>query len=488
MGFSGHINIASDTIWNGIIMVDPVNGDDGTGERNVINRPFATIDAAYAVYQEGDLIRVLPGTINLLAAVNFNNGALSELHIEWLEGSKIVGDIAGQLFNCVTGHRIYWYGRGEFRNDNVTLGNNVAAIGASGKYNIKGAKKISMASGTAFGATGGWELIENVEEIYSENGYTLIASTNPWDNAYKGIVRNCKKIGDLAYPFGISFGYSNNNTFVIENCNIFGSGASNTYVGYFSISNGKGALITNTNFISDTFRAVSAGDNVKFVNCHFQQNSGVNETVITNSSTGRTIFENCTFRHKDNGRAMRVLSDAEFHGVNKFYTELSVEAVYGFDDEPSINTGTIYANKMNTGLIPPAQTWSFPINTDPPTAGETYTITAPDATSISYLVQPADTRTDVINGLAAAWDAEVLATSDGFFAKFDNKVINLGPSVWRILATAIDSNDNLDPDNGFVFDTDGTDNVSYVPTAISGFFWTGPGKFFIDENMVIPNL
>lgn len=490
MGFSGHINTGGgDVEWNGVIMIDPVNGDDVTGERNMINKPFATLSAAYAVYQEGDLIRVLPGTLNIVSAVIFNNNTLSEVHIEWLSGSKIEGDLAGPLISTTAGHRVYIYGRGEFRNNNLTLANNAAAIATSGKYNVKGAKKISTASGTLFSTTGGWEVIENVDEMYSENGYTLNASTNPWDTAEKGILRNCKKIGDLAYPYGINISYSNNNTFTMDNCNVFASGSNmGAYVGYFSISNGKGSHISNCNFICEAFRVINAGDNVKFSNCHFQQNTGAYEAVISLAATGRSIFENCTFRHNDNGRAMRVLADVEFVGVNKFYTELSTEAIYGFDDEPAINNGTIIVNKMNTAGIALSQSWSFPINTEPPTVGETYTITAPDATTVSYIVQPADTRTEVINGLAAAWDAQVLADPDGFFAKFDNKVINTGPSTWRILATAINSDYNLDPDNGFTFDTDGTDNVSSVPTAISGFFWSGDGKFVIDENIVIPNL
>src|SRR5512138_405692 len=47
-----------------LVWVDQVNGNDGTGTRGMMSKPFLTLNGAKAAAQAGDTVVVLPGTYN----------------------------------------------------------------------------------------------------------------------------------------------------------------------------------------------------------------------------------------------------------------------------------------------------------------------------------------------------------------------------------------------------------------------------------------
>ena len=475
----------SDTIWNGIIMVDPVNGNDASGQRNIINKPFQTIQAAYNAYQEGDLIRCLPGTHTLTSQLILDT--FNEVHMDFFNGALVQGDLTTSLISSIFNPlELSIYGRGSFENVNATLGGGTAAIFGAGKLHIYSANSIHAVTGTLFGASNGVQVLENIDEMIADDSYELNFSTNDFTTPYQGIIRNCKKIGDLTTSQGMFFSMGSDDSAFFENCNFFSSGAGNGYSAFMATGRPQ---FKGCNFINESFRPVFVGSNASadFINCHFQQNSGGFEAC--NVFGDGTAFENCTFAHYGTGNAIRTSGACEFTGLNKFYAESNVQACAGTDLGVSLVSGTLLANVMNVAAAQASQTWIFQANETPPTVGETYTIDSPNGTeSIDYLVQVADTRDDVINGLFAAWDAEVLANPTGYFADFDNKSVVLGPVVWRLQCVAVNPDDNLDPDNGFVLSTDGADSVQTILIALSEFAWKGNGKFIIDENMTVPNL
>lgn len=59
----------SSVLWNNVVSVDATNGNDGTGARGNIYKPFATIAAALAAAAAGDLVFILPGTYSVAADI-----------------------------------------------------------------------------------------------------------------------------------------------------------------------------------------------------------------------------------------------------------------------------------------------------------------------------------------------------------------------------------------------------------------------------------
>jgi len=485
MSFTGYIGGGGggDTVWNGVLMIDPVNGDNATAQRNVVSKPYETVAAAYADYQEGDVLVCLPGTHTLASQLVLDT--FNEVNLHMYEGSLIQGNLASPLITSVENSlQLNIYGRGSFENLNGTLGSTSPAIVSSSRLHVYEAKLFHAVSGTLFGASNGVQVLENIDEMLADASYELNFSSNDFTEPFKGIIRNCKKIGDLTNTQGMFFSMGTDDSVLFENCNFFSSGVGNGYSAFIATGVPK---FKNCNFINDSFRSVFSGGSSRpsFFDCHFQQNSGTFEAFFVSSPAK---FHECTFAHYGTGVAVRTFADAEFSGVNKFYAESNIQACAGTDVGVSLVSGTMIANVMNVAGVQAAQTWIFQLNTEPPTVGEIYTITDPVGGTIDYTVQAADTRDDVLVGLEAAWDAEVLADPTGYFADFNNKTLILGPGVWRLQASAINSDDNLDPDNGFVLSTNGADSIQNILIATPDFAWYGNGKFLIDENLIVPNL
>ena len=485
MGFTGNIPGGGDVIHNGLIYVDSTNGDDATGERNFVNKPFQTIAAAYAVYQEGDIIRVLPGTYNVTTTLVLS--VFDEVHFDFEEGAIMTGDVSGPLFSTATTTLVYFiHGRGEFRNDSPSRGAGAGITG--GRVWIKGAKKISCLTGTLFGTSNGWLNIENVDDMYAE---ALIAAINFTNNTQHeipeyGIIRNCKKIGDLAYPIAMSIqSQIQDATLQVEQCNFYGSAVN--YVLSAQNANNQ-CRFTSCNFVNaGNFRAALVqGFNVQFNDCHFQNEGNSTDTVFVGVNDYAPTFESCTFRNNGTFFCIRTNEAAFFSGSNKMFTT-GASCASGFLTAENRIDGTVYVN--DSAQPNPVQTWLFQLNTTPPTVGEIYTIDDPDSVaSINYTVLGGDTRDDVVNGLLAAWTAEAISDPSGFFAKFNNTTAILGPVVWRLQVSSIDPDDNLDPDNGFVSSTNGTDAFITILVNQSVFAFKGNGKFLVEENLTVPNI
>jgi hypothetical protein len=483
-----HANLfggGEDLIQNGIIIVDPVNGNDGTGERNNLSKPFLTLAGAKGVYQDGDLIDVLSGTLTLTATELFS--FTHDIHINFRPGSIVTADMSFTLIGKIGASGIlHIYGQGVFRNDNTAPWNGSANF--AGEVWIHSAKSIS--TGGAIQNIGNtWVNIENVEEFYNERtGARVIAlQNNPlFEDPKYGNIKNCN-IGRLT-DSSVAIRMESVNTdqnFYIENCNLY----SNNQAPAISIGSIETKAIYQNCVIKSADSRAYVGFCGEFNNCHFITDDASLEAVLVQNNNFDSngiypVFTDCTFRSNGAGRAIRTSEPAMFNGTNRMYSA-GVEAAYGNGDRVNKNNGTIIANIMDSVTSP--QAWQFRTLTEPPTVGEIYTIEAPDGATISYTVQVADTMTEVINGLASAWDAEVLAEPLGIFAKFDNKVVNTGPSLWRITATAINEYDNLPITNGFQFYTDGSDSITLNAFESLQFSWKGAGKFIIDENLIIPN-
>lgn len=81
------------------VFVDPINGNDTTGQRNAINRPFRTIPSALLVAQEGDTIALQPGRYLIAATIDLPN--LAHLFIEGWGGPQnvtLVKNTPGPIF------------------------------------------------------------------------------------------------------------------------------------------------------------------------------------------------------------------------------------------------------------------------------------------------------------------------------------------------------------------------------------------------------
>ena len=87
------------------------NGNDSLGARHDLGKPFLTVEAAVAVAQSGDLIKVLPGTYSV--ASNIAKDGISY----YLEpGVVVIKTTSGDIFNTTgftTGFDVFGYG--EFR-------------------------------------------------------------------------------------------------------------------------------------------------------------------------------------------------------------------------------------------------------------------------------------------------------------------------------------------------------------------------------------
>ena len=145
----------------------------------------------------------------------------------------------------------------------------------------------------------------------------VVVSTQSFQQPFKGILRNCHKIGDSSLlSVGLSAAISNGNTMLIENCNFFSSAG---YSAAFSVSNGRGIDVIDCTFRTGNFRAAFTGGYVNYKNCHFQNNSAGLGTFFCLGTFGAT-FRDCTFRNNGGGIAFRTSIGAQFEGVNKMYT------------------------------------------------------------------------------------------------------------------------------------------------------------------------
>lgn len=489
MGFFGQIvQGGGDTEWNGIITVDAVNGSDATGERNIINKPFQTLDGAYAVYQEGDLIRVLPGTYIQTATLVMTG--FENVYWEFFHGAKVSADIAGPIFNSTdTTMNIHYFGYGEFENTRAGLGD-ASITGFSGRTIIRGAKSIIVESGTIFNNTveNSWLILEDIDEMYSKTAYSIQWGNNDLhDGITYGVIRNCKKVGDLVDGDICLLVDSDDTTrrLFVENSNFFGSG---NYASFANSVDNRAKFVDCMFKVADgNTRSAYVSGLIEYENCHFQNNGNIETVWIKDEDLDNDplpIFRDCSIRNNGSNVAVQSRGPAQWHGTNRLYGNQAVQgAIAGFLKAENHNTGTIIVNK--TDLTVGNQIFRFTPQTTPPTVGDQYVITEPGGDTISYTVVALDTIDDIILGLESAWNAKI--TAEILPWKNWTPIAQLLPT-GKLQATANDQQYNMDPDDAYVPSVIGTDGFTRDEVTTSAFAIVGPGKFLVDDNLVVSNI
>ena len=124
---------ATEVKTGNLVWVDAVNGDDATGLRGRLQKPFKTLTAAKTAAQSGDTITVLPGV--------YNEKNLLKNGVNWhfLLGAKVIytGSASGGIFDDGTGGTngavvCKITGQGEFVNSGSDTLSWVFIIGYSG--------------------------------------------------------------------------------------------------------------------------------------------------------------------------------------------------------------------------------------------------------------------------------------------------------------------------------------------------------------------
>lgn len=474
-------------------------GDDLRAKQYSPRRPFKTIQACLDnVYEDGDIIVVWPGEYDEEDVTITASATITDVHIYYMENAIINLSTDDTKYITPSGSVNYHiHGRGQFNHSGSFAGASDVAIfeAASGTstFFIHGAKSIICDDGYPF--SNRWGNIENVDLIWAKDDASIGINTTTVVNPFKsrngrdtGIIRNIKEC--IAGSKAITVNTASTESIRIENCNFTG-GPNAIYAGQSNTTDARVKWI-NCTFRNDNERAFYCQGYMRFFDCKFQNDSATLPAVwvddpVNPQTNPRPLFYNCDI--KNVGGSIGILNQgaARFSGLCRIYGEQQpYHAVRGFVETENVIDGTVEVN--NTTQSAQLQVWIFNLLTTPPTVGEIYTITAPDTSSISYTVLGGDTRTDVNDGLVAAWLAEQIAEPTGDFAKFTPVAIN-GPTLWRIFATAVNADDNLNPANTFVPTTSGTDSFTLNATPLTeGWAWKGSGKFIVNDDLFIENI
>lgn len=472
-------------------------GDDLRAKQYSIRRPFKTIQACFDdVYEDGDIIIIWPGVYDYEDSIVFTTkvGTVSNVYLYYHENAiiTVAADDTPYIVAPAVAVNYHIDGRGQFNHTGEFASiTDTAIFGSStGIVFIHGAKSIVCAEGIPQGNS--WGNIENVDLIESGNSYAIYASVvNPFaprNGRDIGVLRNLKLVRGFEGGFGLTNPSSEH--ILAENCN-FEALAGGTYAGYTD-GDGHRATWINCTFKNDSGRCVYVKGYERFINCKFQNGHAtlecvkVDDTGISQDYNNyRPVFDNCWFRGDGGGVAILTQGPAMFAGVNRAYGETQpYHAVQGFQESENVIHGVLIVNDTTAGAA--AQMWQFILGTDPPTVGEIYTITAPDTTTVSYTVVALDTRTIVANALAANWATQAAADPTGDFAKYTPLALT-GPT-YGVQATAIDPDDNFDPEAGFVPSVSGTDSFTSIYPLTDGFSWKGTGNFEVDEELMVGEL
>lgn len=451
--------------WKGLIVVDDVYGDDTTGEVDNLAKPYKTIEAAVAVYQDDYMIQVNSGTYLFIASLLTNIAASLNIHIDFKTGANVIGNILTPLFNTINSNQIlHIYGNGYFSNAGTGAGASVFAV----QTKIFGAEQIHSVNATPIALN--WILIQNVNKLLSDNSYDLqVVNQDNKNGIDSGIVKNVN-IGAEDSFLGIRID-SQIQTIkcLFENCSVVANGFP-----LFGNSINNNSVFKNCNFrvTGTNRRVVFAGGKLRFYDCNFENDSTSPTVQILGDGAE---FTNCRLKNNSNGECIYTANPIKWNGVNYIQGRLNSQS----DVNQYIN-GTIYTNQLPTqfGL----QFWDMVLTQDVPTVGIDYFIDSPDGSTITYTIQPGDTRTEIINGLHAAWDAKA-AELNNDFANFTPSSVD-GPTVFYIKGTALSQDFTMSQTNGFVPGTTGADTFTTFGSQSLGFTTVG-GNLQIDENLTL---
>lgn len=473
------------------VFVDAAYGDDVTAERENPSKPFLTIPAALAVYLEGDVM-ILNGDFVSLVSIGLPNPVVHFV-MEWLEGSSLTADISDSLFKTTIAAQSYEiHGHGTFRNDNAFVSGSTRCFG--GRVEIFGAKSISTFRGGVFSG-GGWRNIRNVEEIYTESGTAVSVFPNvEHDGITGGFIENVHfgKIGHAGFPMNAivtSMAPLLANQYLTLN-NVQAVGSSLSGLSVFLIGNGSAFFkvkAKNCRFIGNTRQRVvniQTTNQASFHDCYFESNADL--TGVSANGTVVAHFTDCSFKSGANATTILVTADAQiyFHGTNQHETVTGTKTLGGVTEDDYYNTGVLLLNKapQNAGL----QFWEFLNISEPPTVGDSFTITANDGNSITEIVLLGDTQNLILARLRDTWIAKGEEPLENDFTHFTPSVVGIiGTQKLRGIAIDVDFNYDLEENEAWTWSTTGLDPIN-VPTALNS---TGAsivgGEVNIDANLTV---
>lgn len=158
------------------VFVDAINGDDATGARGQLAKPFLTLTAAVAAATDGDTIYVWPGTYSD-SQLSFNGNFYFE------DGAIVTSGDDNPMFNVVAGQTLSISGRGDFQMTNP--GGNPDVIFMTTGATVSFQAKRMRAFGHCIAQTGGTLLPSSVDvlDMTAGNGAGFWWETNPGTNA-----------------------------------------------------------------------------------------------------------------------------------------------------------------------------------------------------------------------------------------------------------------------------------------------------------------
>lgn len=488
-GFGGYIaggNLPKDKR----IFVDPANGDDATALVYREDKPFATIQAAADAFSDGDVIECT-GDIAVPSQVIFGNNA-TKFVLDFKEGCTVTNGFVDlqPLFDTASGVDYEIHGRGEFYNGTTASpGSNATRVfdANNGSFEIFGAKTISSYSGIPINPSA-WINIRNVERIFSELSINFITGYNAIrDGVVAGFIENCNFIRPTGQGITIIQALGNDQRIVINNCVFRGGGGGGTAV---NLSSSVGNLsyfeFNDCRFASDFASSYavwcSQGENFfKFNRCHFENQ---NNFTVALSGTCHVDFQDCNFISTGSA-SLRIVSTSQevsFSGTNKMFAGGSATISSVLQNKVR-NTGVILANKRP--FFTGTQVWRVGGVSEPPVAGDIYTVTANDGTQASYTTLGGDTQNDVLIGLRDACIAQGQATNNDMTDWIFTVVGAVGSQELQILASHPDYNYDLNEGETWDATTTGSDVLTTGLVAGSGGFAMVGGSFILDENLTI---
>ena len=474
------------------IFVDPVNGNDTSGQKYREDKPFATIQAAANVFANGDVIECT-GDIVISSSVTFPNTA-SLFVLDFKEGCTVTGNFANTdpIFTTDNGVNYEIHGRGVFHNPFTgspgSSATRVFSMGASSAFEIYGAKRISTYGGRPINPSG-WLNIRNVDQIYSENFISFNTGyRSDRDGVNYGFIENCvfkRPDGTGAYFLQATTG---GQKIVFNDCEFSGGGSSGgcilvsggASVSYFELNRCKIVSVAPGGAGFNRAFWVINGNNQSLLNdCYVESVSG--SAVLANSGNGEVILKNCRIKSGSTAITRSTTCDLTFIGVN-YVDSGSTVSINSTLDVPSKNYGKIVANKVPQAVG--VQVWNITGFTQTPTPGDVYTITADDGTSIDYTVQGGDTDLDVLQGLEAAAIAKA-SESVNDFTHFTPFIAGASPYDLRLTATDPDYNYDLNEGEAWAGSSSGADTITAsLLSGNAGFAIIG-GEYLIDENLTL---
>lgn len=456
------------TIAGGVVAIESYifvaqNGDDATGLRNRLDKPFATIQGAVDAAQGNDTIEVFAGTYDELvdltayyatlgAGVQQNFTLTFFLHAGAIH--QYTGVDTGHLYQqaVVAGNttNLHWYGKGIYRRQGTMAGACMSTTGTKYAPFIHEFEEISSTTSFALEFP---SLLTNGNLVKSTATHAIQTNISVFRALYSDVLLIHSTSGNAIN--------GNNSRLNIVNCNLL----SDTSQAVLKSGGDFHAERSNFEAFSFAFSGTSTPlDDIAFWradSCSFLRTGSAGAAVSIGGNAGDTLTKfiemlgTCTFK---------TLSGA-----------LALDTEVGMKPLKLLTNNVIISPDVVTPEI-----LSFDVTAANVEAGDTFTFAwKPQTTeTISYVALGGDTPLDVANGLKALWDAEAIATPTSVFAAYQTSIVgnslvatNINPAITSFWSTA------GQPANAYtlftlaVIDAGG----ALVPTLISTLIQQGDG-------------